>query len=59
MRHISGKEFLHYLILFGTQAAIWLPLMDFFGSNLAMTLVAWFIISVIVDQQLHKYFGLG
>jgi len=58
MRHITMPEFVHYLILFGSQAAIWVPLMNLTQNSLPMTLVGWFVISVVIDKLLHKYMHL-
>jgi membrane protein implicated in regulation of membrane protease activity len=54
MFNITMKEFAMYLALFGTQAAIWIPLMNLFEGNLMLTLVVWFVISVTLARFLKK-----
>lgn len=46
-------EILHYAVVYAILAITWVPLMNFFQSNLVYTSLSSFLLFVFVDQLAH------
>jgi hypothetical protein len=55
---MKTNDLLHYVIVYGVLLAAWIPLMDFFGGNVAYTAVAGFAVFIVADKMAHKALGV-